>query len=323
MPGRIRAGIDIGGTKVVAVLARERGEVLREVRLEDWTLGSWERDLAVLADAVSQLADDARVALTTIASVGVSVAGPLDPRTGVVLDPPNLLGWEDVPLREFLEERLGVPVRVENDADAGALAEWRFGAGRGAHNLVFLTMSTGVGGGLILEDRLYRGARFQAGEIGHMPVVPDGRPCACGLRGCLEAYTGGAALAARLREDVERGEAEGIRELAGEDPGAITPRIWVEAIRQGDPYALALRGEYVDHLSRGLAIVVMALDLERVVLGTIIQTNPDLFLAPLREQVRERVWASHRDVDVRAGELGPRLPAYAALCVAELEPPSS
>jgi glucokinase len=321
--GRVRAGIDIGGTKVVAVLAGEGGEVLREVRLEDWRLGSWERDLAVLADAVVQLADDAHLALTDIASLGVSVAGPLDPISGVVLDPPNLAGWRNVPLRSFLEEGLGVPVRVENDANAGALAEWRFGAGRGTHNLVFLTMSTGVGGGLILEDRLYRGARFQAGEIGHMPVVPDGRQCACGLRGCLEAYTGGAALAARLREDAERGEAEGIRELAGGDPEAMTPRTWVEAIRRQDPYALALRDEYADHLSRGIAILVMTLDLERVVLGTIVQNNPDLFLAPLREQLRERVWSSHREAEVRAGELGLRLPAYAALCVAELEPLSS
>jgi predicted NBD/HSP70 family sugar kinase len=103
----------------------------------------------------------------------------------------------------------------------------------------------------------------------------------------------------------------------------MTARTWVEAIRRQDPYALALRAEYVDHLSRGLAILVMTLDLECVVLGTIIQNNPDLFLAPLREQLRERVWSSHREAEVCAGELGLRLPAYAALCVAELEPPSS
>jgi glucokinase len=283
---------------------------------------SWERDLSTLADAVIRLLEEAHASPSNVAALGVSAAGPLDPVEGVIISPPNLSSWNNAPIRAFLEDRLDVPVRVENDANASALAEWRFGAGRGAQNLAFLTMSTGVGGGLILGGQLYRGARFQAGEVGHMPVVPDGRRCACGLRGCLEAYTGGAALAARLREDASAGKAEAILELAQGDPARISARAWVEAVRRGDPYARELFDEYVGHLARGLSILVMALDLERVVLGTIIQENPDLFLGPLRTRVREQVWDSFRDVEIRPGELGPRLPAYAALCVAELDPPS-
>jgi glucokinase len=314
---KLEGGIDIGGTKAVAVVGR-LGEIVREARLEGWTSGSWERDLGTLASTLTDLLEAAGVAPTDLTVLGVSAAGPLDPREGIVLNPPNLAGWENVPVRAFLEEKLGVPVKIENDANAAALAEWRFGAGRGARHLAYLTMSTGVGGGLILDGRLYRGARFQAGEVGHMPIVANGRPCSCGLRGCLEAYTGGAALAARIREEVARGASPAILELAGGDLAAVSAETWMRAVRAGDPYALGLRDRYLDHLARGLAILVMALDLERIVLGTIVQSNPELLLEPLKERLKLYVWASHRDVDVRPGLLGPRLPAYAALCVAEL-----
>jgi glucokinase len=316
----MRAGLDIGGTKAVAVVAGRDGEGLREVRIESWTRGTWEQDFETLARTLDGLLAESGVAPEDLETLGVSAAGPLDPVRGIVLNPPNLPGWENAPVGPYFEKRLKVRVRVENDANAAALAEWRFGAGRGSRNLAFLTMSTGVGAGLILDGRLYRGARFQAGEIGHVPVVPEGRPCACGLRGCLEAYTGGAALAARLRSDVAEGRSPAILELAGGDSGAVTTATWVGAIRAGDPYAVALRDEYVDHLSRGLAILVTTLDLERVILGTIVQRNPDLLLEPLQVRVGERVWKSHHDVQVLAGELGERMPAYAALSVAELEP---
>ena len=184
---------------------------------------------------------------------------------------------------EAVRSALGVPnVLLENDANAAALAEWRWGAGRGVQNLLFLTMSTGVGGGLILDGRLYRGAHFQAGEVGHIPIEPGGRLCGCGMRGCLEAYTGGANLAARMREDLEAGEVTRIRELAGDDPSRVTPRHWVAALRDGDAYALRLRDEFLDRLSQGLAMLVMSLDPERIVLGTIIRENTDLFLDELR-----------------------------------------
>jgi glucokinase len=319
-PGKdIRGGIDIGGTKAVAVLARADGEILAERRIDQWTGGSWEADLDKLAGALESLLEETGASPSEISALGVSAAGPLDPIEGVVLNPPNLPGWRQVPIRAVLEERLGVPVRVENDANAAALAEWRFGAGRGAQNLAYLTMSTGIGGGLILDGRLYRGARFQAGEVGHMPVVPDGRQCACGLRGCLEAYVGGAALATRMREELAGEENSVILNLAGGDPAAISAETWVEAIRAGDRYALRLREEYLDHLAQGLAILVMTLDLERIVLGTIVRSNPELLLEPLKKRLKSLVWAPQREVDLRGGELGPRMPAYAALCVAELD----
>jgi glucokinase len=316
---RLLAGVDIGGTKCAVVLGRERGDILAESRIEDWASGDPDRDLAVLAAQVRALAREIGAELSDIAALGVSAPGPLDPRTGIVIDAPNIAGWRDLPLQRLLEADLGVPVRVENDANAAALAEWRHGAGQGAQSLAFLTMSTGVGAGLIFDGRLYRGAHFQAGEIGHVPVVLDGRACSCGLRGCLEAYVGGAGLAERIREDAEKGRATAILELAGGDPERVSARLWVDAIRARDAYALELREEFLDHLAQGLAILILALDPERIVLGTIIRENPDLFLDEVRERTRARIWPELHDTGIAPGALGARLPAYAALSVAAFD----
>ncbi len=313
-------GIDIGGTKTHMALGRADGALLREAHLEDWTSGDLERDLARISTTARELLAAAGVEARALEAVGVSAPGPLDPVAGVIRDAPNLPGWHEVAIRARLEAALGRPVRLENDANAAALAEWRFGAGRGARAFVFLTMSTGVGAGLVLEDRLYRGARYGAGEIGHIPVVPDGRLCACGLRGCLEAYTGGAALAARIREDLRAGAKTLIRDFVGGDPARVNARVWVDALRAGDAYAERLHEEYLDRLSQGIAILILGLDTDCIALGTIVARNPDLFLEPLRERARARVWPRLRDTRIVPGELGERLPAYAGLCTAALEP---
>ncbi len=309
-------GIDIGGTKLVVALGDADGRPLSEARVEDWAQGSAERDFERLVAEVTALLARAGVRATDVRGVGVSAPGPLDPVAGVVIQTPNLPGWLDFPLRERLARALGIPVRIENDANAAALAEWRHGAGRGARSLVYLTMSTGVGAGLVRDGRLWRGHHFQAGEIGHMPIEPGGRLCGCGMRGCLEAYVGGASLAARLREDVAAGVAPALRELSGGDPARLSARLWTRAIREGDPYSLRLRDEFVGRLAHGLAALVMILDPERIALGTIVRENPDLFLDPVRAALRERIWEPVRGVEVVAAALGPRLPAYAALSVA-------
>ena len=313
-------GFDIGGTKAVVVLARAGGEILAEARLDEWASGAWETDLERLAACGLEQLETAGQGRAALQAIGVSAPGPLNNARGVVVEAPNLEGWLNVPVRERLEAAFGVAVHLENDANAAALAEWRFGAGRGSHNLVYLTMSTGVGAGLILDDRLYRGTRFQSGEVGHVPIVRDGRPCSCGLRGCLEAYTGGAAVAEMIREDLARGERTSILELAGGDPARVTARHWCEALRQGDAYAEKLRDDWLEFLSLGLAGIVVSFDPDVVVLGTIVQQNPDLFIDELTARVHRRTWSVLHDVRLLPGELGDRLPARAALCAAAPTP---
>ena len=313
---RLLLGLDLGGTKTVVVLARADGEILAESRLEGWTTGAWESDLDTVIQHAEVLLRGASLTPSALAAIGVSAPGPLDIAAGRVIEAPNLNGWVDVPIVERLFQRFAIPVLLENDANAAALAEWQFGAGQGSRNMIYLTMSTGVGAGLILDGRIYRGARYQAGEIGHAAIVPMGRLCACGLKGCLEAYTSGSALAEIIREDIERGAETQILERAHGDPAAISARLWCEAIRDKDRYALRLRLNFLDHLAQGIASAITTFDPQRVVLGTIIQKNADLFLDDLTDRVRERTWPSLHHVDIVVGALGDQLPAFAALSVA-------
>jgi glucokinase len=310
---RVVLGIDIGGSKTVVALGSASGELQAERRFESWSRGSWAEDVATLTSQARALLHSQGIERPD--AIGICAPGPLDPLRGVVIDAPNLPGWIDVPLASELEAALGTPVRLENDANAAALAEWRLGAGRGARNMVFATMSTGIGAGLILDGRLYRGSRFLAGEIGHAPIRRSGRIHA-GLVGTLEAYAGGAAIAQRIREELGGGRSSRIAEFAGGELDRISARHWIEAIRAGDAYAQELAREFVEDVAQALAALVMTLDPDAIVLGTIVERNPDLFLAPIAERVRERVFAVQRDVRIVAGELGARRPAYAALCVA-------
>jgi len=311
----LRLGLDIGGTK--AALAVGRGdELVASERFEHWSHGDWRRDLAALIECADSLLDRAGADSTQLAAVGISSPGPLDVPNGRIVEAHNIPGWSNVPIVEELRRHFGVPVTLENDANASALAEWQFGAGRGTRTMLFATMSSGVGGGLILEGRIHRGSSCQAGEIGHIPIELGGRQCTCGLRGCLEAYTGGHAIASIIREELAAGAESSIRSNTQGAAPRVDAEAWVEAIRTGDRYALGLRERYLDRLAQGLATLISTLDPECVVLGTIIQQNPELFLEPLTQRVRQATWKEFHHVRIEPGQLGRELPFYAGLCAA-------
>jgi glucokinase len=250
-----------------------------------------------------------------LTAVGVAMPSPLDCEEGVVLNPPNLPSWHGLPVRGLLAEALGRPVGLENDANAAALAEWRYGAGRGCQDLVYLTMSTGVGGGLVLGGRLHRGVASSAGEVGHIPVEWGGEPCSCGLRGCLEAYTGGAAWARRLARSAPPDGA--VARLAGGAAHA-RPEHVVAAARAGDAFALAELARFNDYLVRGLAAIAMTVAPQRIVLGTIpTAAGEALCLAPLRERFARAVWPFlAARIAILPSELGELLAAHAGIGVA-------
>ncbi len=276
--------------------------------------GNAAADLAEIADRARQLAASCGVSLEDVGHVGVSVPGPFDRAAGVLLNPPNLVGWEDAPVRATLEAALGRPVGLENDANAAALAEWRFGAGRGSQDLVYLTMSTGVGSGILCGGRLHRGIRSSAGEVGHTPIEWDGELCACGMRGCLEAYIGGAAWTRRLAS-VTPAESP-VARLAG--PGGPRPEDVVRAARQSDPFALAEMERFNHYLAWGICHIAYTLAPEVVVLGTIPTAAGDaLCLDPVREKVRARLWPFLADgLRIVPAGCGDRLGDYAGLSVA-------
>lgn len=314
MSETLRLGVDIGGTKVGYALGSPRGEIVTSARESFPATGSATRDLDAIAARAHALVAERGA---RIEAVGIAAPGPLDWEAGRVLSPPNLPGWEDVALRDALAERLGVAAAVENDANAAALAEWRHGAGRGSERMLYLTMSTGVGGGFILDGALYRGEFSSAGEIGHAPLVWDGELCRCGFRGCLEAYIGGAAWAERLRRETP--ETSAVLASAGARE-AIRPEHVVAAAGQGDAFARAEMDRYNHYLAWGIAHLVFVLAPQRVVLGTIPSAAGDaLCLDPVRAQVRERIWSFLADsLEIVAASLGPDLSARAGLAVAEL-----
>jgi glucokinase len=310
-------GIDIGGTKRVVVVGDHTGQPLAQIRRPMEDSGDWRADLACLVeDARTLLADWKAKTGEDLVRVGVSVPGPADALRGILLNPPNLPSWHQAPVGPALEEAFGVEVRLENDANAAALAEHAYGAGQGVSDMLYLTMSTGVGGGVIADGRLVTGAHGGAGEAGHLPVEFPGELCRCGLRGCLEAYVGGQAWRSRLREVVPEGSDVLFR--AGGDREAIRPEHLVAAARDGDAFACGEFERWLDYLARGIVPWVMAFDPERIVLGTIATAaGQALCFDPLHDRVAASIWPHQVErLSIVPAVLGDELPQRAGLAVA-------
>ncbi len=295
-------GIDIGGTKSAAVIGDADGNVL--ARASALTpQGSWQEAYAVLIGLVHEVCQTHGAALTELAAAGVSCGGPLNSRTGIVHAPPNLPHWVDVPLRSLLEADLGLPVTLENDANATAVAEHRWGAGQGCQNMAFLTMGTGVGAGLILDGVLYRGRRDLAGEIGHATIYPNGVQCLCGKRGCLEAMASGTSIGRMGRERY------------GED--SLTAHDVCARARLGEPAAQSVIADAALAMGIGLANLLQTLNLERIVLGTLAVHAADLFIEPIRAAAKAYCWPIvWEGVSIVPAALGDAAQDKAALAVA-------
>jgi glucokinase len=294
--------LDVGGTKLAAGVVTGDGRVLsRAVIPSDAQEGPWSM-IDRHVDLGRRVVDDAGVPWAGIAGVGIACGGPLDPRNGIILSPPNLPGWDGIPLVDAVSERLRLPAAVENDATAGALAEWWFGAGRshGVDDLVYLTVSTGIGGGLVLDGRLYTGVTGNAGELGHLTVIYDGRPCGCGRRGCLEAYASGTNIAARARESITAG---GSSSLAGVP--SITAKEVATHAREGDQLARWIWDESMAMLASGVANIVDIFDPALVVLGGGVTRAGDQLLIPVRSAGLAQAYGpAARSADVVLAELG-------------------
>ncbi len=315
VPAPVLVGIDIGASKLALALGDESGRPTSHWRRAMEATDRPADDLARIAEDVRELLAGAGKTAADVDWIGVSAPGPMDRERGRLLQPPNLPGWKDVPIQSTLAEALGAPVRLENDANAAALAEWRHGAGQGFENVVYLTASTGIGAGLVLGGRLHRGRRGNAGEIGHAPVEWDGAPCVCGQRGCLEAYVGGAAWTRRLREITP--ESSQVARLAG-DVTRVRPEHVVAAAKQGDVFARSEMDRFNRYLARAIVTLAFALEPDVVVLGTIpVSAGEALCFAPLRERVAAQVWpVLGRDLQILPAALGSELPYYAGLCLA-------
>jgi glucokinase len=271
-------GVDIGGTKVAGGVVDASGQILARARVDTPAKDADAAEDAIVA-VVEQLRGD-----YDIEAVGLGIAGFVDESRSRVYFAPNLPDWHNEPVRDDVSRRVGLPVVVENDANAAAWGENRFGAGRDETDLVCVTVGTGIGGGIIIDDRLYRGRFGIGGEVGHMQVVADGRLCGCGQRGCWEQYASGNALVrdARERAAESRSEASLLLRMGDGTPEMITGRHVTDAARLGDEVALAAFATVGRWLGQGLADLVAVLDPGRFIIGGGVSEAGELVLGPTR-----------------------------------------
>lgn len=297
----LTCGVDVGGTKIAGAVVDVDGTILEEARVE-----SPASDAEAIEQAIADLVADLRTR-HDVERVGVGAAGYVDANRARVLFAPNL-AWRDLDLKTELEERIDLPVTVENDANAAAWGEFSFGAGADVDDLLMVTVGTGVGGGVVLNGQLYRGAFGVAAEIGHLRVVPEGHLCGCGNRGCLEQYASGSALVREARTAAQGGAplVADLLERAGGDPDNITGPLITEAAGDGDAFAVELFATLARWLGGGIASLTAVLDPAAVVIGGGVSEAGDLLIEPLRAAFELQLSGrEHRPVaEIRLATLG-------------------
>jgi glucokinase len=280
---------------VVGLVPMEGGQPLGLRRLptlpQDGGERVVERALAAVEACLNEVLGSPGESRAQVTGVGIGAPGPLDRETGVLLEAPNL-GWTDFPLRELVTQGTGLPATLDNDANCATYGEWWMGAGRGSNTLVGLTLGTGIGGGLVLNGELYRGASGVAGEFGHTTIAATGRKCRCGNYGCLEAYASGPNIAARAVEGIQAGAESILTELVDGDLTRMTAAAVYEGVVLGDDYAHEVMDETAKFLGVGVANLLNGLNPDIVVIAGGVTRAGDHLFVPLRKEVRRRAFRS-------------------------------
>ena len=302
---------DVGGTRTRAALVSRSGEITAHHSTD--TMPQRGRD-AVMSKLAAALEHVASAKPSQVVGVGLSLASPVEPGTGVMYNPPNLgPEWDMYTPIPFLSERLSLPVFAGNDATLGAVGEHAYGAGRGCSNMVYMTVSTGIGGGVIINDRLYTGTHGFGGEIGHMTIEQNGALCNCGNIGCLESLASGTALASRARNWLRAGAGSVILDMSGGDIDAVNGRTIAEAAREGDAVALSLMEGIAGHLATGVINLMHIFDPEVIVIGGGVGQNLDMFMPVIESEVKRRAMAHFKGaVPVAPSQLGDDVSLFGA-----------
>ena len=310
----VSVGIDIGGTKCALSVGECSADAVKILHREEFpTKGlSWQEVLEEFGKRIDAFlkSDEDVASLFSIANIGISCGGPLDSKTGVIMNPPNLPGWDDVPVVKFFADRFGVPVHLQNDANACACAEWKFGAGRGAKNMVFMTFGTGLGAGIIIDGKLYSGTNDNAGEIGHIRLSPTG-PVGYNKEGSAEGFCSGAGMTklAFIRA----------REQGVTLPEDFSTKELFRRIDEGDAFCLSVFRESAAHLATILAYTIDILNPEVIVLGGVFMRQQERFMreiTPILE--REALPFARKVCRITGAGLSENIGDYAALAVANM-----
>ncbi len=306
-------GMDIGGTKCAVVLSEKSGNSIKDkIRFETKTERGWRAVVDELVLSAREIIERNEIQPEDILACGVSCGGPLNSETGIIMRPPNLNDWDNVPLADIVKNELGIPCKLQNDADACALAEWQFGAGRGCRNMVFLTFGTGMGAGLILDGKLYTGSCGTAGEVGHIRLDADG-PVAYGKAGSFEGFCSGAGIAAMAKKMVSI--YNGQTSIPRDDINAKTV---AQAAAGGDRLAQAIYRRCGEKLGLGVSILIDILNPERIVIGSIFQRSGRLLVDSMNEVIKkEALSISAQCCEIVPAMLGDDIGDFAAIGVAK------
>ncbi len=314
------AGIDIGGTKICVCLGDEKGTIYNSKRIATQPLNGWKNGLAAVAKLIRELCAEEKINPKVLGGIGISSPGPISTKLGKMLNPPNLPSWENAELVKFFQDEFKIPVMMNNDANAAGLAEYQFGGSKGTKNLIYLTCSTGMGGGAIVNGELLQGVSDTAAEVGHFVLDIRGPDCPCGQKGCFEAFCGGAALAKKMKEEIGVGkiDTQVLKEAHGEldriDAGCL-----IAAVKKKDPYALRVWDEFILRLAQGIGVVLMNFNPEAVILGTIAIHSGKTLLDPLMKQLPHFAWKENiRSCRIEASALGDTISELSALALAKM-----
>jgi glucokinase len=300
-------GIDIGGTKMLAALVDAQGHVL--IKDQQPTLaaeGEHEVIRRLIQMIESLLSSVPNLNARSMVSLGIATAGILDMDTGTIVLSTNL-GWKNVALGPILERRFGIPVRLINDASAAALGEWLVGAGQGTEDCLYVTVSTGIGGGVISGGHMLLGASNNAAEIGHISIDRKGPTCKCGNRGCVEMYAAGNSIARLAAEDILAGKPQTapLAELAGHDPNKVTAKLVSEAASSGDPYSISLLKEAGEALGTAMVTIIHLFNPEIIIFGGGVSLSGDVLFEPMWNTIQKLgIEDMVKDVKITRSSLG-------------------
>ena len=297
--------IDLGGTKIIAAIISNKGQIVAKERCLTLADEGPQPVIRRIFSAIDHLLSQRNINPSQLDSISIAAAGAIDFKKGLITSSPHLPGWHDVPLRDIVEEKYKVNTFLINDASAAALGEHHFGAGQGVNNLILLAVGTGIGGGIILNGRLYSGASGSAGEIGHITIDVGGPKCDCGNTGCLEALVSGTAVAKEAIRRIKQGERSSLTKAVGGEIEDITAEEVLTAAWDGDSLASEIILKAATYLGVGLANIVNIFNPEMIIIGGGIAKMGDLLLNPARQVVRERAFQlSAQVVQIVPAQLG-------------------
>lgn len=316
MQEKLYAAVDLGGTKIYAVLAENSGRILSSIRYDTLVDEGPEAILGQMAVSVRELLSQAGARTNRLSAVGVCLAGFFDWQRRLLIHSPNIPGLDQIRVEERLSRKLFVPVLAENDANAAAIGEARRGAASGSQDVLYITVSTGIGAGLVLGGQIYRGSRGFAGEVGHMVVKSGGILCGCGRYGCLETVASGTAIARAANEALQNGTATLLRELAREQGGRVNAATVFSAARAGDKPAQEIISEAVYYLGIALVNLVNMLNPEVVVIGGGVSAAGDELFVPLEKAIRNyAILPAAASVTLKQATLGVEAGVKGMLCL--------